>query len=120
MKWERKWGGETERSGGRGNCGVISQLIWTPEISQTIKQAVYTSSYKAPNTHTVKNFLVCVHSEMMHLTLKRLEAPGSLVVRWGGGWKHPCKDREKRYGMWNSQRVDQEWDKIWTEKEKTK
>ena len=22
---------------------------------------------------------------MMHLTLKRLEAPGSLEVRWGGG-----------------------------------
>jgi hypothetical protein len=23
---------------------------------------------------------------MMHLTLKRLEAPGSLEVMWGGGW----------------------------------
>jgi hypothetical protein len=23
---------------------------------------------------------------MMHLTLKRLEAPGSLEVRWGGVW----------------------------------
>jgi hypothetical protein len=23
---------------------------------------------------------------MMHLTLKRLEAPGSLEVRWGGWW----------------------------------
>ena len=22
----------------------------------------------------------------MHLTLKRLETPGSLEVRWGGGW----------------------------------
>jgi hypothetical protein len=28
----------------------------------------------------------------MHLTLKRLEAPGSLEVRW----------ERKRYGMWNS------------------
>jgi hypothetical protein len=26
---------------------------------------------------------------MMHLTLKRLEAPGSLEVRWGGEWGHP-------------------------------
>jgi hypothetical protein len=26
---------------------------------------------------------------MMHLTLKRLEAPGSLEVRWGGGLGHP-------------------------------
>jgi hypothetical protein len=39
---------------------------------------------EAPNTHTVENFRVCVHSEMMHLTLKRLEAPGSFEVRWGG------------------------------------
>jgi hypothetical protein len=29
---------------------------------------------------------------MMHLTLKRLEAPGSLEVRWGEGWGHPCGD----------------------------
>ena len=27
---------------------------------------------------------------MMHLTFKRLEAPGSLKVRWGRGWGHPC------------------------------
>ena len=30
---------------------------------------------------------------MMHLTLKRLEAPGSLEVRWSGRWRHPCGDR---------------------------
>jgi hypothetical protein len=30
---------------------------------------------------------------MMHLTLKRLEAPGTLEVRWdGGGWEHPHGD----------------------------
>ena len=29
----------------------------------------------------------------MQLTLKRLETPGSLEVRWGGGWGHPCGDR---------------------------
>jgi hypothetical protein len=33
----------------------------------------------------------------MHLTLKRLEAPGSLEVRWGGRWvvgggDNPCGD----------------------------
>jgi hypothetical protein len=27
---------------------------------------------------------------MMHLTLKRLEAPGSLEVTGGGGWGYPC------------------------------
>jgi hypothetical protein len=32
---------------------------------------------------------------MVHLTLKRLEAPGSLEVRWGGGWGHLCGD-----GVW--------------------
>jgi hypothetical protein len=30
---------------------------------------------------------------MMHLTLKRLVAPGSLEVRWDGGWRHPRGDR---------------------------
>jgi hypothetical protein len=29
---------------------------------------------------------------MLRLTLKRLEAPGSLEVTWGGGWGHPCGD----------------------------
>jgi hypothetical protein len=51
---------------------------------------------------------------MMHLTLKILEAPGSLEVRWGGGWGHPHGDRwvERRNGMWNSWRMDGGWDKI--------
>jgi hypothetical protein len=39
-----------------------------------------------PNTHRVEDFRICIHSEMMHLTLKILEVPGSLEVRWGGGW----------------------------------
>ena len=30
---------------------------------------------------------------MMHLTLKRLEASGSLEARYGGGWRHPHGDR---------------------------
>jgi hypothetical protein len=48
---------------------------------------------------------------MMHLTLKRLKAPGSLDVRWGGWWGHPRGDGvRRRYGMWNSWRVDGEWE----------
>ena len=39
----------------------------------------------APNTHTVEDFRVSIYSEIMQKTLKRLEAPGSLEVRWGGG-----------------------------------
>jgi hypothetical protein len=41
----------------------------------------------------------------MRLTLKRLEVPGSLEVRWGGGVGTPTW-RQRRYGMWNSWRVD--------------
>jgi hypothetical protein len=33
----------------------------------------------------VEDFQICVHSEMKYLTLKRLEALGSLEVRWDGG-----------------------------------
>jgi hypothetical protein len=43
---------------------------------------------------------------MMHLTLKRLEVPGSLEVRWSRVGR--------RYGMW-SRRVDGE-DGIWNVK----
>ena len=54
---------------------------------------------------------------MMHLTIKRLEAPVSLEVWWDGGWGHPHEDRgqEKRYEMWNSQRVDRDGrNQIWS------
>jgi hypothetical protein len=30
---------------------------------------------------------------MMHLTLKRLEAPRSIEVRWGEWWGHPHGDK---------------------------
>jgi hypothetical protein len=41
---------------------------------------------------------------MMHLTLKRLEAPGSLEFSWvGAGDVHvETGVIERRYGMWNS------------------
>ena len=52
---------------------------------------------------------------MIYLTLKNLEAPGSLEVRWDGGWGHPYGVRGvwRRYGMWNTQRVEEAGDKIW-------
>jgi hypothetical protein len=40
---------------------------------------------KPPKTHTVEDFRVYVNSEMIHLTFKRLEALGSLEVKWLGG-----------------------------------
>jgi hypothetical protein len=50
----------------------------------------------------------------------RLEAPGSLEVWWGGGrggdlgvgGEVADRGMGRRYGIWNSQRVDQEGDKI--------
>jgi hypothetical protein len=35
---------------------------------------------------------------MMHQTLKRLEVPGNLEVRWGGGWGHPRGDGVEQGG----------------------
>jgi hypothetical protein len=53
---------------------------------------------------------------MTHLTLKRLEAPGSLEVRWGGAGVG------RRCGMWSSQRVDggEAGNGIWNIKNKLK
>jgi hypothetical protein len=52
---------------------------------------------------------------MMHLTLKILEAPGSLEVRWGGGGGGMHVEtgwggkEVRRCGIWNSLRVDEQW-----------
>jgi hypothetical protein len=73
--------GKAERSWGEvRSCRRISSLNSSgPPRSlkhRTTKHAAYTSWYEAPNTHTVEDFRVCVHPEMKHLTLKRLEAQG--------------------------------------------
>ena len=46
---------------------------------------------------------------MMHLTLKRLEAPRRSEVRWGRGWGHPLKRQGwvgRIHGMWSRQRMN--------------
>jgi hypothetical protein len=49
----------------------------------------------------------------MHLTLKRLDAPGSLEVRRGEGWgQRVDRGAGRRYGIWNRQRVNPEGNKI--------
>jgi hypothetical protein len=73
---------------------------------------------------------VCVYSrglpglnsvKKMHLTVQRHRVPGSGEVCWSGGrWEHPLGDGDRRFGMWNSLRMDGEWDKVWTEKKKIK
>lgn len=61
----------------------------------------------------------------MHLTLERLEAPGSgKAWQWGGGggdglcvWGgHPLGDWWTRNGMRSCRRVDWEWNNDWTVK----
>jgi hypothetical protein len=65
-----------------------------------------------PNTYTAEECWVWVQSEKIHLTLKKLEAPGSLDVWLGKGWweGHPSGDTGmgKRFVIWNTQRVDLE------------
>jgi hypothetical protein len=47
---------------------------------------------------------------MMHLTLKRLETPGNLEVRWGRGWGHSSGNggggREK---IWDVEQLEVAW-----------
>jgi hypothetical protein len=56
---------------------------------------------EATNTHTAEDFLVSVHSERMHLTLKRLEAPGSSESGGMGGGDIHLKTRigEEGWGV---------------------
>ena len=70
---------------------------------------------RPPKAHTAEDFQVCVHSEMMHLTLKRLEARGSLEVGWGwGGGIHmetgwdgeEVWDVEQLEGGWEGQGIE--------------
>lgn len=42
----------------------------------------------------------------MHLPLKRLQAPGRLEVRWGGGMEHSRGDGVRWGGGVDCQRVD--------------
>jgi hypothetical protein len=45
---------------------------------------------------------------MMHVILKRLGAPGCLEVKGGVGQPHRDRRLGRRYGMWDTRRVDRE------------
>jgi hypothetical protein len=47
---------------------------------------------------------------MKLLTLKRLEAPGSLEVRRGGGWGHPHGDGVRGEEVWDVQQLEVDGD----------
>jgi hypothetical protein len=46
----------------------------------------------------------------MNLTLKRLDAPGSLEVRWDRRWEvgHPCGDRAQEE-VWVVEQLEGRW-----------
>ena len=46
---------------------------------------------------------------MMHLTLKRLEAPGSLEVRWDGGWGIHVETGSGGEEVWGVEQSDGGW-----------
>jgi hypothetical protein len=52
-------------------------------------------------THIQQRSAGSGHSEKMHLTLERLEDPGSGKVWWSRAirWGHPLEDRRRRCGM---------------------
>jgi hypothetical protein len=114
--------GKAERSWGEGwSCRgpAVSINLDVPDLSNTgppnstIHQLIW-----GPQHNTVEDILVYVHSEMMPLTLKRLEAPRCLEVRWGqGGVIHMATGwggKGRRCGIWNGESVDGSGNWIWS------
>jgi hypothetical protein len=67
-----------------GGAAVSINLVpWDLSDTGLTDQAAYISWYEDPNTYTAEDCWVWVQSEKMHLTLKRLQAPGILEVLWG-------------------------------------
>jgi hypothetical protein len=77
-KAERSWEGNTV--GGPAVSINLDpwDLLYTEPPTRQHTQAM--RWYEAPNTYTAEDSRVCVHSEKIHLTLKRLEAPLSLEI----------------------------------------
>ena len=70
---------------------------------------------KAPDTYTAEDCLVWPQWEKtLHLTLERLEVPGSGEAWWWWG-RHPLGDRKKD-GMRNCGRADWEDGNSWSVK----
>jgi hypothetical protein len=92
---------EAEEKGDPVEGTAVSINLDPLDLSNTgpTKRQHIPADMRPSNTLTVEDFQVCVHSEMMHITLKRLEVLGSLEVRWGGRWGHPHGDRGWRGGV---------------------
>jgi hypothetical protein len=79
-KGERRKQSQVGREGGREGPGRESG--WEQGKWGRKRNLIWYWAKEAPYIHTVEDFWVCVHSEMMHLILKRMEAWGNLEV-WG-------------------------------------
>jgi hypothetical protein len=112
--WIRAKLEEAEKEGNPVGRSLVSINLDTQDLSDTGPQTRQhrPDAMSPPNTYTAEDCQVWIQSEKIHLSLKRMEAPWSGEVWWGrdGGWAGG------RNGMWNSQRVDQEGNKIWSVK----
>jgi hypothetical protein len=96
---QAQWGRlkEAEEKGNPVGGPVVSITLDPQDLSDTgPPNRQHTPADMRPPTYIQQRTFV--HSEMMHLTLKRLKAPGSLEVRWDMGWGHPRGDEVGRGG----------------------
>ena len=86
--WVRENLEEAEEEGNPIRASAVTTNLDSQDISDTEQpnQAAYTSWYEAFNIYPAEDCWVWAQSEKMHVTLKRLEAPGSGEVWWSKGW----------------------------------
>jgi hypothetical protein len=84
LNWRRLKEAEKKGDPVEGPAVSINLVPWDLSNTGPAKRK-HTPTDESPNTHMVEYCPVCVDSEMIQLTLKRLEAQESLEVRWGGG-----------------------------------
>jgi hypothetical protein len=71
---------EAKKEGNHVGGPAVSINLDPQDLSNTEPGSIYQLVCEAPNTYTAGDCWVWVQSEKMHLTLKRLESPGSLEV----------------------------------------
>jgi hypothetical protein len=79
LKWN--WGKAGRNWGGGWPHGKTSSINWPGSLRSfrhwTTNQAAYTSGSEAPDTYIAEDCMVWPQREKVHITLERLEAPGS-------------------------------------------
>jgi hypothetical protein len=78
-------------------------------LSSLKHQSANTSWYETPNTY-IEEFLVCVHSEMMHLTCKRFRGARDFRGQVGQGWGGDITWREGGgEKVWGVEQLEGRW-----------